>query len=144
ITESSESCCCLQENYWTALPNFLIIILWSSLIEYAAMLCHNFDKIKGSVLSLDPADTSIISNAQEYLLPEKIHNFQTELFCAHGLKGKKWDIFTSVREQLDGFAKAKLESCLQKNPDVEEFAKSVELSFQVNTKFAPLVSVDVE
>ena len=124
------------------------------------MLCENFDKIKEFVLSLDPADAAAVSKAQELLLPEKSHNLQTELFCVHSYKylpaaikrleeqslekEKQWDILTSVREQLDGFAKEKLESSLQKNPDVEEFATSVELPFRVNTKFAPLVSVDVE
>ena len=49
-----------------------------------------------------------------------------------------------MREQLDGFAKEKLESSLQKNPDVEEFTTFVELPYQVNMKFAPLVSVDVD
>lgn len=142
------------------LPKFPVITRWGSWIQCAVMLCENFDKIKDFVLSLDPADAGAISKAQQLLLPEKIQNLETELFCVHGYKyltaaikqleeqglekEKQWDIFTSVRDQLEGFAKDKLESSLQKNPDVEEFATCVELPFRVNTKFAPLVSVDVE
>ncbi|PSN54072.1 hypothetical protein C0J52_03104 [Blattella germanica] len=59
-------------------------------------------------------------------------------------KEKQWDILTSVGEQLDGFAKEKSESSIQKILDVKECVTSIQLPFQVNTKFAPLVSVDVE
>ncbi|PSN38001.1 hypothetical protein C0J52_13513 [Blattella germanica] len=105
------------------LPNFPVITRWGSWIECTAMLCENFDKIKEFVLSLDPADGAAIFKAQELLLPEKIHNLQTELFCVHSYKylpaaiklleeqslkkEKQWDILTFVREQLDGFAKKK-------------------------------------
>ncbi|PSN37694.1 hypothetical protein C0J52_22012 [Blattella germanica] len=81
---------------------------------------------------------------------------QRELFCVHSYKylpaaikrleeqslekEKQWDILTSVRAQLDGFAKQKLESSLQKNPDVEEFATSIELPFRVP---AHLLSADI-
>ena len=149
-----------RETTGLPLPNFPVITRWGSWIECAAMLCENFDKIKEFVLSLDPADAGAISKVQQLLLPEKICNLQTELYCAHSYKyltaaikrleeqglekENRWDIFTSVREQLDGFAKDKLESSLQKNPDIEEFVTSVELPFRVNTRFAPLVSVDVE
>ena len=40
--------------------------------------------------------------------------------------------------------KTNFESSLKKNPDVEEFATFVELPFRVNTRFAPLFSVDVK
>ncbi|PSN56646.1 hypothetical protein C0J52_10817 [Blattella germanica] len=68
------------------LPNFPVITRWGTWIECAAMLCENFGKIKEFVLSLHPADSAANSKAQELLLPEKIHNLQTELLCVHSYK----------------------------------------------------------
>ena len=53
-------------------------------------------------------------------------------------------IVTSISDQIEGFAKDKLEASLAKNPDVVLFATTTDLEFRVKTKFAPLVSVDVE
>ena len=59
-------------------------------------------------------------------------------------KPKVWKIFTSLQEQSVVFAKYKLEDRFRKDSDVEGFAISSELSFQMNKKLAPLVSVNLK
>ena len=85
---------------------------------------------------------------QQLLLSEKIQALQTKIFCVHDYKyqtiaiesmeqeGLKKE--TQWREQLDGFARDKLEASLQENPNIVEFVISTELQFRVNTKFAHL------
>lgn len=43
-----------------------------------------------------------------------------------------------------GIGKQKLEQSLAKNPDVEDVATNKDLNYRLKTKYAPLVSVDVE
>jgi hypothetical protein len=50
----------------------------------------------------------------------------------------------SVRDSLDGFIQDKFELNLKNNPDVETFATLTELPLQMLTRYAPLVSIDVE
>jgi len=65
-------------------------------------------------------------------------------------KARQWEILQDVLISLDGFAKAKLESSLLKNPDIIYVSESLiymndgDLEFNIRTKFAPLVSVDAE
>ena len=49
-----------------------------------------------------------------------------------------------TRERLYGYLREKLESSLARNPDLFHVMEKSDLEFRVRTKFAPLVSVDVE
>ena len=50
-----------------------------------------------------------------------------------------------VKEALKGIGKQKLEQqSLAKNPDVEDVATNKDLNYSLKTKYAPLVSVDME
>ena len=88
---------------------------------------------------------------------------KTELFAVHTFKilvnsitkleeqgqskAKQWEILQNVLQTLEGFAKEKLESSIARNPDlaaVGDPANNQDLEFNVRTKYAPLVSVDVE
>jgi len=54
-------------------------------------------------------------------------------------------ILNNVKEKLSGKFLNKLQKSLQKNPDLEKFLNIENMyDFKVKTKFAPLVSVDVE
>jgi len=59
-------------------------------------------------------------------------------------KEEQWRIYSDIFESLDGFAKEKITASLAKNPDVVQFATNRDLQLRIETKFAPLVSVDVE
>jgi hypothetical protein len=49
-----------------------------------------------------------------------------------------------VEASLDGFAKDKVELNLKNNPGVKTFATLTELPLRMLTRYAPLVSIDVE
>ena len=73
-------------------------------------------------------------------LPDVIQSLEEE-----GMKKKEqWKKLMSVRDSLDGFPKDKFKLNLKKNPYVETFATLTELPLWIMTKYAPLVSVDVE
>ena len=57
---------------------------------------------------------------------------------------EQWKKLMSVGDSLDGFAKDKFELNLKNNPDVGTFVTSSELHLRMLTRYAPLVSIDVE
>jgi hypothetical protein len=57
---------------------------------------------------------------------------------------EQWKKLMSVGDSLDGFDKDKFELNLNNNPDVQTFATLTELPLRMLTKYAPLVSIDVE
>ena len=65
-------------------------------------------------------------------------------------KARQWEILQDVLISLDGFAKAKLESSLLKNPDIIYVSESLinmnydDLEFSIRTKFSLLVPVNAE
>ena len=59
-------------------------------------------------------------------------------------KEEQWRKLMSVRDSLDGFAKDKFEFNLKNIPDVETFATLTGLTLRMLTRYAPLVSIDVE
>lgn len=146
-----------QEVTGVHLPPFPVITRWGTWIRCAVFLCENFDKIKCFIRALDSTDAAAINQAQQLLNNE---DFELELFAVHGYKylpdviqsleeegmekEEQWKKLMSVRNKLDGFAKVKFELNLKNNPNVETFATLTELPLRVLTKYAPLVSVDVE
>ena len=59
-------------------------------------------------------------------------------------KGPQWAVLMDVKESLEGIGKQKLEQSLPKNTDVQDVATNKNLNYRLHSKYAPLVSVDVE
>ena len=59
-------------------------------------------------------------------------------------KDTQCEMLNGTREKLNGFSREKLESSLARNPDLLRVMEESDIVFRVRTKFAPLVSVDVE
>ena len=73
-------------------------------------------------------------------LPDVIQSLEEEDMK----KKEEWKKLMSVRDSLDGFAKEKSELNLKRNPDVETFATLTELPLRMLTRYAPLVSIDID
>jgi hypothetical protein len=57
---------------------------------------------------------------------------------------EQWKKLMCIRDSLEGFAKDKFKLNLKNNPDVESFATLTGLPLRMLTRYAPLVSIDVE
>jgi hypothetical protein len=94
------------------------------------------DLVKSNTL-----ENSLIEIRRMSFLTEAISELQNQ-----GLKTcKQLEIIESVEDQLSGNSLVKLEKSLLKNPDLKKFTDGEnDYEFRYNTRFAPLVSVDVE
>lgn len=128
---------------------------WGTWIQCCVFYCENFDKISRFVDAL-PNDSKAVGLLKQI----SVADVQDELFNIttyksipdaitaleeDGLsKDRQWEIFSGIRDKLDGLAKQKIEQSLANNPDLIEFTTRVDLPFRQHTRYAPLVSVSVE
>jgi len=119
-------------------------------------LCSNFDKIVRFLEEL-PSDSAAVEKAkllaQNDDVKDELFNCATNDFLVYAIealekegeeKEVQWKVVSDVLEKLHGSAKEKLLDSLSKNPDVKEFATIKEPELRLRTRYAPLVSVDVE
>jgi len=139
------------------LPPVPVITRWGTWLRAAVFYCENFDNIQLFLSQLSESDSEVVRKVKKLA---DDNGLRDELYAAHSLKfladnirkletrnltkEEQWEILNEAREKLDGFARNKLESSLARNPDLLHVMEKSDLEFRVRTKFAPLVSVDVE
>jgi hypothetical protein len=73
-------------------------------------------------------------------IPDLILKLETQ-----GLKtSEQIEVLDTLKRKLTGPSLAKLNSSLDKNPGFKSFIENDSVEFRIKTKYAPLVSVDVE
>jgi len=133
-----------------------VLVRWGSWVRCCVFYCENYAKIADFVRAL-PDDSKAVNRlkllCESDVVQDELFNVTTYKDIPDAItaleedgltKEKQWEIFTSIRNRLDGFAKDKIESSLGRNPDVVSFATKSDLQFRHETRFAPLVSVSVE
>ena len=138
------------------LPPDPIVTRWGTWIKCGAFLCQNFTKIEEFIAALE-IDSKAVEVAKKIVadgsVKDELFNVATFNFLPDVIeklemqkveKEIQWSVFEGIRPLLHDFAKQKLVSSLEKNPDVLNFATNIHPEFRLKTKFAPLVSVDVE
>jgi len=139
------------------LPPVPIITRWCIWLRTVVLYCENFDMMQLFLNQLSKSESEAVAKAQKLA---KDNDIRKELYAAHSVKfladkitkletrnlskETQWKILNETREKLNGFAREKLESSLARNPDLLHLMDKSDLEFRVRTKFAPLVSVDVE
>jgi hypothetical protein len=99
--------------------------------------------------ALDSRDAAAIKQVQ-HLATKSVHGYNYLPDVIQSLeeedmeKREQWKKLMSVRDSLDGFAKEKFELNFKNNPDVETFATLTEIPLRMLTRYAPLISIDVE
>lgn len=143
------------------LPPDPVVTRWGTWVNAAVFYAENFNAIKEFLYRLDAEDAQAIDAAQKLSQDETVRQQLLEVYdlknVVHAIKKleaqgitvqEQWNILQEVQSQLPGFAKAKLEASLAKNPDilkiVENFKTVENLEFCIKAKYAPLTSVDVE
>jgi hypothetical protein len=141
-----------------ALPPDPVVTRWGSWINAAVFYCENFQKVQIFIDTLPLSDdAAAVVQARTLVEDERLKD---ELFCVatfkflttgierleqQGLtKEAQWSIYREVEQFLDGSAQHRFSSNLSRNPDVKSFATEADPEKRLKTRFAPLVSVDVE
>lgn len=138
------------------LPISPILTRWGTWLKAAVFICNNFKAMCDFLYEI-PNDSLAVKKARELAGKQEL---QDELFIVHGYsflttaitrleeqcleKDSQWTVLMDVKKALEGIGKQKLEQSLAKNPDVEDVATNKDLNYRLLTKYAPLVSVDVE
>lgn len=138
------------------LPKKVVITRWGTWLAAAYYYAENFDKIFEYIDKLSDKSASI-QRAKTIFKDPKIkedlvkimdYKFLTESIVKlqeQGLSVKKQIlILETVLSKLDEPFKEKLLKCIEKNPDFKIFKSDTTCEFKLKTKYAPLVSVDVE
>lgn len=138
------------------LPPEPILTRWGTWINAACFYGKNFTKVQKFIEKLG-CDTQKITTLKDLI---KETNFKKEMVFVQDyfflvetilkleeqllMKSEQYAIIQDVKTKLKGKPLEKLEESLSKNPDIEAFVNSNEIEFTINTKYAPLTSVDVE
>ncbi len=140
------------------LPPVPVITRWNTWLETALFYRENFNQIKEFIESIK-SDSKNESTKQikrlvkedkfiQELLEIKDYGFLmdsiTKLQNPRLRLSEQKKVLDDSLDNLSGFAKQKLEKCLQKNKDLKPFCENSDFEFRSNTEFAPLVSVEVE
>ena len=139
------------------LPPSPILTRWGTWLKVAVFICNHFDIICKFLDALPNDDSSAVEKAKKLALQQEL---QDELYTVHGFsflttaitkleeqcpeKEAQWAVLMDVQRELQGAGKQKLDQSLAKNPDVQEVATNKNLDYRMKTRYAPLVSVDVE
>jgi len=139
------------------LPPVPVITRWGTWLRAAVFYCENFDKIQLFLSQLSDSESEAVGKVKKLSRDNDVRN---ELYAAHSFKfladnitkletrnlpkETQWQILNETRENVAGFTSEKLEASLARNPDLLRVMDKSDLEFRVKTKFAPLVSVDVE
>lgn len=151
---------CYKEITELPLPNHPVITRWGTWIQACVFYCENYENIKAFIVQIN-ADGSQAAKSIKELIHNQNQGLENELLAVHSFKflcdsitklesrslttEAQCGILKAVESDLEGFAKDKLNACLKKNPDLKVFVNNSEtLEFKWRTKYAPLVSVDVE
>jgi len=146
-----------QQKTGLSLPVKPVLTRWGTWLNAVFYYAENYAKIKEFITELVDSSKVIIS-AKDLVKSNTLENslieirgmsFLTEAISElqnQGLKTcKQLEIIESVKDQLSGNSLVKLEKSLLKNPDLKKFTDGEnDYEFRYNTRFAPLVSVDVE
>ncbi len=141
------------------LPPIPVLTRWGSWLETAFYYLDNFDNICNFINILNNNSNNKGVKTTKKLINSK--NLQNQLLSLHPFRflpekvkylesnslsiRQQLDTIEEVKENLSDFALEKLENCLAKNPDLEEFtSESNNVDFRLRTAYSPLVSVTVE
>lgn len=138
------------------LPPKPVLTRWGTWIEAAVFYAKNFEKTDAFLNALPSSNKKIailkmlvkntefkkqIFSVTDY---EKLPSSITLLEKQNLSKKDQLDILQSFKESVTGEPLVKLLKSLQKNPDFHNFTTNDEIDFSIKTKYAPLVSVEVE
>lgn len=146
-----------RETTQLPLPPEPVITRWGTWIKAGVFFAENFQKISEFIDALED-HAAAVKKVKELA---KCKDVQDELYATHAYKylpahiakleerglstERQWEIMCEAKESLDGFALEKFTSSISKNPDLNVLVSNTsDLEFRVKTKFAPLVSVDIE
>lgn len=138
------------------LPPTPVVTRWGTWLETSIFLCENFEKISIFIEELS-TETQAISKIKDIV---KQNELQDELYAVASYKFlipamsrlqssdleklNQWEILEEVKGKLKGFALNKLESNMQRNPDIYEFVHNRNLNHRLITRYAPLNTASVE
>jgi hypothetical protein len=139
-----------------SLPPKPVVTRWGTWLNAAFYYSANYMKIHEFVSQLPNSSVAIRKLKQLFesqtlkssLLEIRGMNFLTkaiEKLQTQSLKtSQQMEILENVRSQLSGKSLEKLNISLKKNRDLKRFTESTDFDFKWTTRYAPLVSVDVE
>lgn len=151
----------LRKQLWISktglpLPPDPVITRWGTWLNTAIFYGENFDKtvdffkelenkseaikkVKKIIQRRDFKD-EIVALHKFKFIPDFILKLETQ-----GLKiSEQTEVLDTLKKKLTGPSLAKLNSSLDKNPGFKSFTENDSVEFCIKTKYAPLVSVDVE
>jgi hypothetical protein len=146
-----------QEQTGLPLPPNPVITRWNTWLSAAFYYADNYSKVKNFIEDLNDSSQAIIAvknviksqSLENQLLGLKEMKFLTEAITSleeQNLKTcRQMEILNDVKSKLNGKCLKKLEKSLTKNPDIIWFTSDErDYEFKSNTKYAPLVSCDIE
>jgi hypothetical protein len=146
-----------KEQTGLPMPPKPVITRWNTWLLTAFYYAENFGKVKTFIEKLNNSSEAIkcvkqlvnSRSLEQNLLNLKELKFITEAITTLQTQNLKTttqlEILKSVKSRLSGKALQKLDKSLAKNPDLETFTSDGnDYEFKSLTKFAPLVSTDIE
>jgi hypothetical protein len=145
-----------KEQTGLPLPPTPVKTRWGTWLKSAFYFAENYTKVKSFIENLSDSSKAI-KEAKILIKSSTIENKLIEItefefltgallyFQNQGLKVS--DVLEKrqyIESKLKGKALDKFKKSLNKNPDFDKFTNSDVYDFKLKTKFAPLVSVDVE
>lgn len=111
-------------------------------VDFIEQLPASNKKIKALKKLIDNQkfEEEIVSITNFKKLPDYITAIETRSLSMV----KQLKILTEVENYIDGIHRNKLLTSLRKNPDLFRFTTNMSIEHIIKTKYAPLVSVDVE
>jgi hypothetical protein len=138
------------------LPPKPVVTRWGSWLKAAFYYAENYIKIKDFINDL-PNSSEAMKSAKNLItsntlkdsllhIRDKNHLIKAiEDLQTQSLKvTKQMEILKSVEQKLSGNSLEKLRKSLTKNPDLKKLTENTDYDFKFDTRYAPLVSIEVE
>jgi hypothetical protein len=146
-----------KEKTSLPLPPKVCLTRWGTWLNTTFFYIENFDKIRLFINSTK-CNNSYFTKVQNLIKSEGFEEILLDLYQYKfipqfitklqntQLKSKEsYEMIKEVEKRLSGPPLKKLKDSLNKNPDIEKFTSDGNtFDFKFRTRFAPLVSVDVE